>query len=55
MDNAKTNYIDLPKAKMVNYDRNIPRDDSGGAEGVSEPSRFGDGGKITASKSNFEG
>lgn len=51
----KTNYIDMKTAKMVDYDKNIPRDDSGGAQHVSKPARFDDGGKITAGQSLIGG
>lgn len=54
MDN-KTNYIDMKNAKMVDYDKNIPRDNSGGAEPVSKTARFDQGGKITAGRSNIGG
>lgn len=53
MANANTNYIDMKTAKMVDYNRNVPRDDSGGAEGTSETGRFGQGGMITAGVSNI--
>ncbi len=55
MANANTNYIDMKTAKMVDYDRNVPRDDSGGAEGISQTGRFGEGGKIVAGVSNISG
>lgn len=46
----KTNYIDMKTAKMVDYDKNIAPDKSGGAQPVSKTARFGDDGKITASR-----
>ena len=51
MANVNTNYIDMKTAKMVEYNRNVPRDDSD----VSEAGRFGQGGKITAGVSNISG